>query len=73
VLVKSDAASYFDGISRALASQAQLRATDDLMVDVPGHASFSLDRPEETKYEAEFRDEGRAIYRGAFRKVAPGA
>ncbi len=69
VLVKTDSASYFQAIAEAFAAERRFRRTDDLSVALPGMPAFSLDRPEETKYEAEFKDEGRAIYRVAFRRL----
>lgn len=68
-LVKTDSASYFEAIAAAFAADARLAASADLVVAAPGLVHFSLDRPEETKYEAEFKDEGRAIYRAAFRRL----
>lgn len=73
VLVKTDSAAYFEAILANFGADARFRQTADLAVALPGLAAFSLDRPEETKYEAEFREEGRAIYSTAFRRVAPGA
>jgi tRNA (guanine-N7-)-methyltransferase len=70
VLVKTDAAAYFEGIRDAFAASPLLEMTDDLTVRAEGFAPFSLDWPEETKYEAEFKAEGRAIYRAAFRRKA---
>jgi tRNA (guanine-N7-)-methyltransferase len=68
VLIKTDAAAYFEPIRECFRAEASLGETGDLMVGVPGFPAFSLDWPEETKYEAEFRAEGRAIYRVAFRR-----
>ena len=71
IVVKTDSAPYCDAIASALASAPGLQRSDSLEVALPGLAPFSLDRPEETKYEAAFAAEGRAIYRVVFRKVSP--
>jgi tRNA (guanine-N7-)-methyltransferase len=68
VHVKTDSASYFEAIAAALLADGRFAASPDLEVVLPGLARFSLDRPEETKYEAEFKEEGRAIYGAAFRR-----
>jgi tRNA (guanine-N7-)-methyltransferase len=69
VIVKTDSAAYFEAIAAAFSEGGRFRASRDFSVALPGLAAFSLDRPEETKYEAEFKDEGRAIYCAAFRRV----
>jgi tRNA (guanine-N7-)-methyltransferase len=69
LLVKTDSASYFDAIAATFAARADFRAAPGLDVALPGLAPFSLDRPEETKYEAEFKDEGRPVYQAAFRRA----
>jgi tRNA (guanine-N7-)-methyltransferase len=69
VLVKTDSIAYYQGIAAAFESGGRFRRTADLSVALEGLAPFSLDRPEETKYEAEFKDEGRAIYCVAFRRT----
>jgi tRNA (guanine-N7-)-methyltransferase len=68
-LVKTDSASYAEAIAAAFGADPRLAPAADLAVALPGLAPFSLDRPEETQYEAAFKDEGRATYRMAFRRT----
>jgi tRNA (guanine-N7-)-methyltransferase len=70
LLVKTDAKAYFGPMRDNFAASPLFEPAGDLDVRVPGLASFSLDRPEETKYEAKWKAEGRAIYQAAFRRRA---
>jgi tRNA (guanine-N7-)-methyltransferase len=70
VLVKSDARAYFEGMRDAFAASPCFERSDDLVVRAEGTAPFSLDWPDETRYEEEWKKEGRAIHTAAFRRSA---
>ncbi|HVY60694.1 MAG TPA: hypothetical protein VHF22_03530, partial [Planctomycetota bacterium] len=70
LLVKTDSKAYFGPMRDNFAASPLLEPAADLEVSLPGLASFSLDRPEETKYETKWKAEGRAIFRAAFRRRA---
>jgi len=66
ILLKSDSRPYLDAICEAMAAHPRLGRSDgDLSI---GGGVASLDRPEETKYEALWKEEGREIHRAAFRR-----
>ena len=69
LLVKTDAQAYFGPMCANFGACSLFEPTTDLAVRVPGLAGFSLDRPEETKYEAKWKAEGRAMYLAAFRRL----
>jgi tRNA (guanine-N7-)-methyltransferase len=70
LLVKTDARAYFGPMRDAFGACADLERADDLTARVAGLPAFSLDRPEETKYETKWKAEGRAIFAAAYRRRA---
>lgn len=66
ILLKSDSRPYLDAICEAMAASPLLRRSDDDLTI--GGGAASLDRPEETKYEALWKEEKREIHRAAFRR-----
>lgn len=70
VLIKHDSKPYFDGQRASLAASPAFEETTDLTVRAEGEPTFSLDWPDETRYESEWKKEGRAIHTCAFRRLA---
>lgn len=68
LLVKTDAEPYFGPMRDNFRASPHFEETPDLTIRVPGLAEVSLDRPEETKYEAMWKAEGRSIFQVAFRR-----
>jgi len=70
VLLKHDAEPYFQAQRAAFGASPAFEETSDLTVRAEGEPPFSLDWPDETRYEQEWKKEGRAIHLTAFRRTA---